>query len=58
MKKAFYTVDGFKDIDQIASGDDMLLMHKIRKQFPEDVYYIKSKAAIMTTAPMLSWRSF
>jgi cellulose synthase/poly-beta-1,6-N-acetylglucosamine synthase-like glycosyltransferase len=57
-KKAFYTVDGFKDIDQIASGDDMLLMHKIRKQFPEDVYYIKSKAAIMTTAPMLSWRSF
>jgi poly-beta-1,6-N-acetyl-D-glucosamine synthase len=57
-KKAFSAVDGFKDIDQIASGDDMLLMHKIRKQFPDDVYYLKSKAAIMTTVPMLSWRSF
>lgn len=57
-KKAFYAVDGFKGIDQIASGDDMLLMHKIRKQYPNGVYYLKSKAAIMTTAPMLSWRSF
>lgn len=57
-KKAFQAVDGFKGIDQIASGDDMLLMHKIWKQFPEGVYYLKSKAAIMTTAPMQNWHSF
>ena len=33
-KKAFYEVNGFAGIDHIASGDDMLLMHKIWKQYP------------------------
>ena len=31
-KKAFEEVSGFAGIDQIASGDDMLLMHKIYLQ--------------------------
>ncbi len=30
-RKLFYEVDGFTGIDHIASGDDMLLMHKIAK---------------------------
>ena len=30
-RKAFYEVNGFTGIDHIASGDDMLLMHKIWK---------------------------
>ncbi len=33
-KKAFYEAGGFEGIDQIASGDDMLLMHKIHKIYP------------------------
>jgi biofilm PGA synthesis N-glycosyltransferase PgaC len=57
-RKAFYTVNGFTDIDHIASGDDMLLMHKIVKQYPGKVYYLKSKEAIVSTEPMKTWRSF
>lgn len=57
-KQAFVDVDGFDGIDKIASGDDMLLMYKIWKQDPEKVFYLKSKEAIVTTAPMPSWKDF
>ncbi len=50
-KKVFEEVDGFKGIDNIASGDDMLLMHKIYKQHPEKVFFLKSKEVIVQTAP-------
>jgi hypothetical protein len=33
-RNAFYNVNGFAGIDGIASGDDMLLMHKITKHIP------------------------
>ena len=33
-KKAFNDVEGFSGIDNIASGDDMLLMHKISNKYP------------------------
>ncbi len=48
-KEVFYEVNGFKGIDDIASGDDMLLMHKIWKRYPERVHYLKSKDAIVQT---------
>jgi cellulose synthase/poly-beta-1,6-N-acetylglucosamine synthase-like glycosyltransferase len=51
-KKAFYAVGGFSGIDHIASGDDMLLMHKIWKQFPSRVHYLKASEAIVFTEPM------
>jgi glycosyltransferase involved in cell wall biosynthesis len=51
-KKAFNTVNGFKDIDNIASGDDMLLMHKIYKQNPNGIAYLKNKDVIVQTAPV------
>ena len=57
-KNAFYTVDGFKGVDHIASGDDMLLMHKIVKQHPDKVHYLKSKEAIVVTQPMKTWKEF
>jgi biofilm PGA synthesis N-glycosyltransferase PgaC len=57
-KKIFDEVDGFAGIDQIASGDDMLLMHKIRKRYPEKVLYLKSKEAIVTTQPVKTWKEF
>ena len=46
---AFYEVNGFEGIDDIASGDDMLLMHKIYKRYPERVLFLKSRDAIVTT---------
>ncbi|CAN5213031.1 glycosyltransferase [soil metagenome] len=57
-KEAFYTVDGFKGVDNIASGDDMLLMHKIKKQFPGKASYLFSKEAIVSTLPMPDLKSF
>jgi cellulose synthase/poly-beta-1,6-N-acetylglucosamine synthase-like glycosyltransferase len=51
-KKAFAAVDGFKDVDHIASGDDMLLMHKIQQQFPEAVHYCHSPESIVLTNPV------
>lgn len=58
QKKAFEEVNGFDGIDNIASGDDMLLMQKIWKRFPEKVYYLKSKEAIVSTQPMKTWKEF
>ncbi|MEO6668011.1 MAG: glycosyltransferase [Ferruginibacter sp.] len=49
-RAAFYEVDGFKGIDSIASGDDMLLMHKIYKRYPQRVCFLKSVDAIVQTA--------
>jgi len=57
-KKAFEEVSGFASIDTIASGDDMLLMHKIRKKFPGRVSYLKSKKVIVSTQPMKTWKEF
>ena len=51
-KKAFEEVGGFTGIDNIASGDDMLLMHKIYKRYPEKILFLKSKEAIVQTAPV------
>ena len=57
-RKLFYEVNGFTGIDHIASGDDMLLMHKIAKKYPDRIQYLKSTDAIVSTKPMESWSSF
>ncbi len=57
-KKTFFEVEGFKDIDAIPSGDDMLLMHKIYKKYPEQVFFLKNRHAIVSTRPETSWKSF
>ncbi len=57
-KKAFEEVGGFAGIDTIASGDDMLLMHKIYKRYPDKVMFLKSKAAIVQTTPVNSIKEF
>jgi len=57
-RTAFEAVNGFKGIDNIASGDDMLLMHKIYKQYPTKVLFLKSTDAIVQTAPVHSIREF
>ena len=57
-KTAFNEVGGFKGIDNIASGDDMLLMHKIYQRYPNRVFYLKSKEAVVQTQPMDTWKNF
>ena len=55
---AFDEVNGFKGIDNIASGDDMLLMHKIYKKYPERVLFLQSKDAVVQTAPVKTISEF
>lgn len=57
-KKAFEEVNGFEGIDNIPSGDDMLLMHKIYKKYPDKVFYLKAKEAIVSTEPATNWKAF
>jgi cellulose synthase/poly-beta-1,6-N-acetylglucosamine synthase-like glycosyltransferase len=57
-KQAFQEADGYKGIDNIATGDDMLLMHKIKKLYPGSIYYLKDNDAIVSTIPMPSWKEF
>ena len=57
-KKAFAAVNGFKDVDHIASGDDMLLMYKIQQQFPGRVHFCHSPESIVNTNPVETVKQF
>lgn len=57
-KKVFLEVSGFEGIDNIASGDDMLLMHKIQKVHPGKICFIKSTNAIVKTQAATSVGEF
>lgn len=57
-KSVFHEVGGFRNIDSIASGDDMLLMHKMYKKYPDRIAFLKNPDAIVRTAPMPTWKSF
>jgi cellulose synthase/poly-beta-1,6-N-acetylglucosamine synthase-like glycosyltransferase len=57
-KKAFYDVNGFDGIDRIASGDDMLLMHKIQQKYPDRIFFLKSKDIIVETKPVQTIKEF
>lgn len=48
-KAAFEAVDGFRDIDNLPSGDDMMLMHKIGRRFPGQVGFLKDQRGIVRT---------
>ncbi len=57
-RSAFFEVDGFSGIDKVASGDDILLMYKIWKQYPGQVHYLKNREAIVSTQPVPTWKDF
>ncbi len=57
-KKVFLEVGGFKGIDNIASGDDMMLMHKIYKLHKNGIGFLFSNEAVVVTQPMPSWKDF
>ncbi|WAC41113.1 glycosyltransferase family 2 protein [Pedobacter sp. SL55] len=48
-KKAFFEVGGFKGIDDLASGDDELLLHKMSAIYGDKIGFLKNKAAIVYT---------
>lgn len=48
-KSAFEAVGGFSGIDHLASGDDLLLMEKMKSRFPGRLGFLKSVAAVVHT---------
>lgn len=57
-KEAFQEVHGYDGVDHLASGDDMMLMHKFYKKYPDRVGYLKNTDAIVQTNAMETLGSF
>lgn len=57
-RAAFDAVDGYSGTEHLASGDDYLLLNKMQQAFPEQIAYLKSPDAIVTTTPQPDWSSF
>ncbi len=50
-RAVFDEMMGFQGIDHLASGDDLLLMHKIATKYPQGIHFLKSSEAIVDTSP-------
>ena len=50
-KDAFLSVNGYIGNNNIVSGDDVFLMEKIQKKYPDKIAYLKSLYATVITKP-------
>tara|TARA_R100001369_G_scaffold92608_2_gene138674 strand:- start:1752 stop:2906 length:1155 start_codon:yes stop_codon:yes gene_type:complete len=50
-KSVFNALEGFDGNTEIASGDDIFLLEKFIKNATQNVYYLKTQKAIVTTNP-------
>lgn len=57
-KDIFYQVGGFKGIDDLASGDDELLLQKVAAQYPGKIGFLKSFDAIVYTHAKANLKEF
>ncbi len=57
-KSVFEEINGYQDYHHLASGDDMLLLQKIRAIYPNRIRFLKSKHAATYTYPMRTMVSF
>ena len=48
-KSLFFEMGGFKGIDELASGDDELLLHKVAASNPKQIGFCKSREAVVYT---------
>ncbi|RXP56582.1 glycosyltransferase [Lutibacter sp. HS1-25] len=55
QKTAFKNVNGFEGNTSIASGDDVFLLEKMVKNYPEQVLFLKSAEATVTTNSEKNW---
>lgn len=58
IKSFYHEVGGFNGIDDIASGDDMLLMQKFSVQYPGSIGYAFSMDAMVNTKTEPTWKLF
>ena len=50
-KPTFFEANGFEGNDNIASGDDIFLLEKITEKYPDEVHFLKSTNALVSTKP-------
>ena len=56
-KSLFTELNGFIGNNTLASGDDVFLVQKAMEKNPNKVRYLKSKSNIVSTKPMIDWKS-
>jgi len=57
-RDVFLELDGFKGIDEVASGDDELFLHKVSEKYPNRVGFCKNQDAIVYTEAKENLTSF
>jgi len=57
-KSAFEVVEGFEGNQEIASGDDVFLLHKIAKKFSQSIAFVKLEGALVKTKSQPTIKSF
>lgn len=57
-RKAFDEVKGFKGIDDLASGDDELLLHKIAARYGNKIGFLKNREAVVYTRAKSTLKDF
>lgn len=57
-RKAFIEVGGYEGVDDIASGDDVLLLKKFSEHYPGKIHILKSRKAIVDTSAVHTLNEF
>lgn len=57
-KGAFLKAGGYSGTNNVASGDDIFLLHKFKNLFPREIHYLKSLSAIVYTLPSPNLKEF
>ncbi|SDW50192.1 Glycosyltransferase, catalytic subunit of cellulose synthase and poly-beta-1,6-N-acetylglucosamine synthase [Lutibacter oricola] len=57
-KDIFIKIKGFEGNSKIASGDDVFLLEKMVKKYPEKVMFLKSNNALVKTKTENTWKAF
>jgi cellulose synthase/poly-beta-1,6-N-acetylglucosamine synthase-like glycosyltransferase len=57
-RDVFNELDGFKGIDDIASGDDELFLHKVARKYPAQISFLKHRDAIVYTEAKRNFKEF
>lgn len=57
-RELFHEVKGYEGIDNVASGDDEMLLHKVFKKDPSLVGFLKNDEAIVQTFAKSDWKGF
>lgn len=55
-KETFSKLEGYSGNKQLATGDDVFMLEKMVKNHPDQVHFIKSRAAVVSTEAKETWK--